>query len=196
MTLLEHAGLRRIEPPRATRVEDLPQDRAEDLRELFARWGGDLSMFTRLRPGGWDLAFEGGLVVELDEQQHFNRYRKDTLTWSWAATLPWVEPYSVYCQEFEYECLRFGKGQGRWTNPSSERFFGMGREPGDFEGVGSPRWRQRAFYDAVRDAVPSSGLARLAVHDQLGEETVETVLRSHDLSVAGDLLNILRARSS
>ena len=36
----------------------------------------------RFRPGRWDLVFEEDLVVELDEELHFNRYRASTLTTS------------------------------------------------------------------------------------------------------------------
>jgi hypothetical protein len=40
-----------------------------------------------------------------------------------------------------------------------------------FEGVGSPRWKQRALYDAIRDLAAVSGvvkLARVAIFDQIG----------------------------
>src|SRR4051812_47096159 len=45
------------------------------------------------RPGGWDLTFDGPLVIELDEQLHFNRYRATSLETSWSARLPWTAAY-------------------------------------------------------------------------------------------------------
>jgi len=42
------------------------------------------------RPGGWDLPFRGPLLVELDEELHFNCYRATTLEASWEADLPWT----------------------------------------------------------------------------------------------------------
>jgi hypothetical protein len=41
-----------------------------------------------LRPGAWDLVFADGLVVELDEELHFNRYRAQSLQNEWATDLP------------------------------------------------------------------------------------------------------------
>jgi hypothetical protein len=38
-------------------------------------------------------------------------------------------------------------------------------QPGDFTGVGAPRWRQRAFYDSVKDALNNRQLARVSVYD-------------------------------
>ena len=47
----------------------------DHIKELYRRLGGPLDSPT-LRPGGWDLAFSGELVVELDEELHFNQYRR------------------------------------------------------------------------------------------------------------------------
>jgi hypothetical protein len=56
---------------------------AAELHALYRRLGGLLATPT-WRPGGWDLVFGGSLVVELDEELHFNRYRALTLNSSWA----------------------------------------------------------------------------------------------------------------
>jgi hypothetical protein len=49
--------------------------------------------FDQFGPGAWDLAFEDRLVVELDEQLHFNRYRATTLNEEWARFLPWRDSF-------------------------------------------------------------------------------------------------------
>lgn len=127
--------------------------------------------FDRFRPGAWDLAFEDGLVVELDEQLHFNRYRATTLHEEWARFLPWRGSYLVYCQEREADCLTDGGWGKRWTNPSCERLFGPADPPGTFQAGGAPRWKQRALYDALKDAVALASttvrLARLAIYDEV-----------------------------
>lgn len=117
------------------------------------------------------MAFEHGLVIELDEQLHFNRYRAMSLTVEWARTLPWHDDYLTYCRDREADCLADGRWGQRWTNPSCEKLFGSADPPGTFQGAGAPRWKQRALYDAIRDAVALAGttvrLARLAIYDKV-----------------------------
>lgn len=113
---------------------------------------------------------EPSVVLELDEELHFNRYRSLTMAATWARDLPWATPYIDYCEEHEDECRRAGSWGGRWTNDSCERMFGRSGEQGDLESPGSPRWKQRAIYDAMKDAYATAGnvkLARLAVHDEI-----------------------------
>ena len=43
----------------------------------------------------------GGLLVELDELQHFNRYRAMTLTPERAVQLPWRADYLTFCADHE-----------------------------------------------------------------------------------------------
>ena len=70
-------------PPPAPRLNALDAPARDRVVELF----GTLSERTPVppvRPGAWDLAFDDGLVVELDEELHFNRYRARTLQMPWA----------------------------------------------------------------------------------------------------------------
>lgn len=82
--------------------------------------------------GAWDLAFTGGLVVEFDEELHFNRYRAQTLLAFRASALPWQADYLDYCTRFEQQCLIAGRWGRRWTTRPCEAIFGPpvpGREP-------------------------------------------------------------------
>ena len=54
-----------------------------------------------LRPGTWDLSFADGLVVELDEELHFNRYRLTTLQSVESMKLPWRDAYLDFCTRYE-----------------------------------------------------------------------------------------------
>jgi hypothetical protein len=87
-TLLAESGL---EPtpaaPPAPRLETLQSEYADEILSLFGALGGG-AVSPSLRPGQWDLAFEGDLVVELDDELHFNRYRRLTLEPAWAKVLP------------------------------------------------------------------------------------------------------------
>jgi hypothetical protein len=51
----------------APRVLDLPDELAERIPEELEALGGDRDAVARLRPGSWDLAFDDGLLVELDK---------------------------------------------------------------------------------------------------------------------------------
>jgi hypothetical protein len=81
------------------------------------------------------------LVVELDEQLHFDRYRAATLNTSWSEDLPWTDACRAYCPEHEARCLRDGCSQQRWTNASCARYFSGGLT-GDLQ-AGVPRWKRR-----------------------------------------------------
>jgi len=168
------------------------------IRQVYDDLGGLASEFSNARPGGFDLAFDTGdgpVVVELDEEQHFNRYRATTLLRPWAADLPWTDDYLSYCRQYETEMTRSWMSGRRWTNDSAPRFFGPPSPPGDFSAVGSPRWRQRAFYDSVKDLLPEVRLARVSVHDPIAEHSMNRVLRNVDLTAAPEVLTLVTSRT-
>lgn len=192
--LLAAAGWTPVKPPRPTRVADLPADLHARVQATYVDLGGLPSAAGRIRPGPYDLAFEhpdlGLVVVELDEEQHFTRWREQTLRQPWAAEAPWTKPYLQYCSESPHYRL-YGK---YWTSPPSERMFGPADPPGDLAGVGSPRGRQRALYDTVKDMLPGPLLARLAVHDTVAGVTVESILRGHAHVCRDELATAVEAR--
>jgi hypothetical protein len=172
-SLLIRAGFRVVAAaPPAPRLDALPANARDWVVELFQTLGGRTPM-PPLRPGAWDLALADGLVVELDEELHFNRYRAQTLRRQWAAALPWHDVYLDLCRDREQDCIAAGKWGKRWTNPSCESMFGPPSAPGALDGPGSPRWKQRALYDAVKDIAaqhsPTLGFCRLSVWDRVGD---------------------------
>lgn len=46
------------------------------------------------------------VVIELDEEQHFNHYRAATLRFSWAEELPWTSAYRDYSRLHEPDLAR------------------------------------------------------------------------------------------
>ena len=165
--------------PAPPRLADLPTPLADEVVGLYRALGGPEEA-PALRPGSWDLVFGGALVVELDEELHFNRYRALTLSASWATGLPWTETFGAFCVAHEDECLSAGTWGKRWTNPSCERMFGPAGAVGDLMGAGAPRWKQRALYDAMKDAASSGDggvrLARVSVHDAVDGNRLWDVL--------------------
>lgn len=146
---VSHGTLR---TPRPTDLEGCVWATAVDA--VYRQLGGRRP-HAPLRPGGWDLEFNG-VAVELDEYLHFNRYRAMTLESQVYGELP-AFPLAIYrghCADHEDRCLRAGSYKGKWSNPSSESQFGPKSEPGDLSGGGAPRWKQRAFYDFVKDLSP------------------------------------------
>lgn len=132
------------------------------------------------RSGPWDCVLSDGLIIELDEGQHFNRYRRLTLKTEWAQQLPWDADYLDYCTLYEGTCsLERGWG-AYWTSKTTERMFGRAGAPRMLNGAGSPCWKHRALDDAIRDlaALGGSGirLARLAVYDMVGDAQLDDVL--------------------
>ncbi len=191
--ILQAAGLHQTAPlARRPGVSDLN----EPLTELYRAIDGSIED-PPLRPGGWDLSFEEGFVVELDEELHFNRYRLQTLDAAWATDLPWQEEYRRFCVEREDACLRAGAWGRRWTNPSSARMF-TGGDPGDLRvGAGGPRWKQRALYDAMKDAAPSLGivaLSRVSIHDIVDGVELEQVLRGRAAVRPGAVRRLVESR--
>lgn len=139
-----------------------------EVHRVYRELGGSLDAFPT-RHGKWDIECDG-FVVELDEEQHFNRYRRTTLDSAVYKALPTfpLDLYREYCVDRERDCLRKA-GFGRyWTNVSCERHFGSAGAKGDLVSGGSPRWKQRAFYDFLKDLGPlicGINVVRISIYD-------------------------------
>lgn len=182
-----------VRAPRITSFSPISVDRALD---MYRRLGGRLDHPT-LAPGSWDLTF-GDLLVELDEELHFNRYRALTLEPEWTASLPWRNSYHLYAVEFESRCLGAGKWGARWTSQSSARLLGAPDAPGVFGAAGSPRWKQRALYDSLKDLAAYAGqvrLARLSIYDMIGEARLGAVLKESAVADLAALRELIEART-
>lgn len=122
-----------------------------EVHEIYRQLGGTQAK-PRIKPGAWDFHFDGW-VLELDEENHFNRYRKVTFEAAFYHRVgsPILAEYPRHCASRESMCSTHG---GYWTNPSSEREFGPPGARGVLAGYGSPRWKQRAFYGYIKDLAP------------------------------------------
>jgi hypothetical protein len=193
--LLAGGGFRRQPPPPAPRLSDLSSGLSREVLDIYVRLGGT-NADPVLRPGGWDLAFEDGLLVELDEELHFNRYRLFTLSTPALRRSGWAPVYRELCSRHKADCLAAGRWGQRWSTPSSAAMFGAPGAPGSLDGPGAPRWKQRALYDAIKDLLPGVRLARVSVHDTLGERTLGAALSDPSDSDAAALVDLVVRRSS
>jgi hypothetical protein len=140
-----------------------------ELRRVYRQLGGILETEFPLMIGGWDIV-DDNIRIELDEQLHFNRYRSITLESYVYKQLPQfpVTFYMDYCSKYEDECKHPGCSGKRWTTNGSVRQFGQAESPCDLSGNGSPRWKQRAFYDFVKDVyslITNTRVARISIYD-------------------------------
>jgi hypothetical protein len=148
---------------------------ATDILTLYRALGGHAAQ-PSFAPGSWDMSFSGGLLVELDESFHFNRYRSFTLENDWADGLPWQDPYREYSRQWERYS---GTGGRRWSNESAKRMFGGADPGGVFGEFGAPRWKQRALYDAMKDIFAATGevrLARVSIYDSIDGIALDDIL--------------------
>lgn len=162
---------------------------ASEIKRIYHELGGILDDCPT-RPGNWDICIDQQIAsknldikreirIELDEELHFNRYRLITLKalfYSRLKAFP-LEKYRQYCANYEPEALRAGKYGRKWTTESAEKQFGPAGPYGELDGNGAPRWKQRAFYDMLKDLASLSfniTLARISVWDQLTLENRKT----------------------
>ena len=168
--------MRFVEPGAPLRKDALPRPAQDELSRLYVEFGGDPAMI-RLTPGGWDLRTGDGLVIELDEEFHFTRYRAMTLYPELLRALPWATDYLGYC--YLHEAAASRGGGGRWTSPSTEKLFGASDPPGVFGERGSARGKQRALYDAMKDLAAVAGvvrLSRVSIFDRVGGVALGDIL--------------------
>ena len=159
-------GSARLSRPGRKQIEEAGL--ASDVDRVYRRLGGSLPEFPAAA-GIWDICL-GKVVVEVDEERHFNRYRLMTLESELYLKLPLFPrtAYQSYSQENEAGCLKAAGWGGNWANRSTARQFGQAGPlrtlPSDSTINGPSRWKQRAFYDLIKDLSVLTGgppLARL-----------------------------------
>jgi hypothetical protein len=202
--LLDYAGARVTDNtiPYPTYHQVAASQYNDEVFHTYQELGGILQAYP-LNIRSWDLEVNG-VAVELDEELHFNRYRAISLQSPLYKLLPHfgLQEYRSYCELYENECLRAGSYGKKWASPSTEVQFGHAGQPRDLAGNGSPRWKQRAFYDFVKDLSPlviSVPVARISVWDKVdvGREKVSVakILDSKMYDAANELLRIVRFRA-
>jgi hypothetical protein len=174
----------------------------KEVFRIYRRLGGILNQ-PPLSFGEWDICLNG-FIVELDEEQHFNRYRAITLD----SYLYHIEDgfdifsFKKYCVDNEQSCLAKSSWGKYWTSPSTEKQFGSPGPKGNLVGNGSPRWKQRAFYDYLRDLysmIYKIPLIRISVYDKIQinkqSKTVSRILSETLSDDQKELVNFIERKS-
>lgn len=203
MRSLTNAGFTVVRKPTKAAVPwattgALPAAVAEQLLVIFRGMGGIPAHEDSLAPRHWDMRADD-LLIEFDEALHFNRYRSLSLAAPWSAVLPWSEAYTRYSLEMEGMCLSDGAYGKKWANPSCKSMFGESDEPGVLGSLGSSRWKQRAVYDALKDAyalhTQGVALARVSIHDEVGGMNVNQATKKDILLNPVALQGFIRSRT-
>lgn len=141
-----------------------------EVERVYRKIGGILEEVP-LSFGKWDIVLKD-FIIELDEEQHFNRYRATTLDsfiYHVYKGMDYVD-YRNFCIAYEPECQSKASWGKYWANDSTEMQFGVSGITGDLDKEGSSRWKQRAYYDYLRDVfsiTSNSKLIRISVYDKL-----------------------------
>jgi hypothetical protein len=154
--------------------------------DVYKKLGGVLET-PPYKIGKYDIIVDGR-IIELDEEAHFNRYRSITLEADVYREHKYfnVDNYKKYCPTKENKVRSYGKF---WSTPSCEKQFGKANKNGNLNGNGSPRWKQRAFYDFIKDLIPTIfgiPLFRIAIYDELIDDhgklhSVDEILKKEDI---------------
>ena len=158
-----------------TEQELLASGYYEDVVNVYRILGGVLSM-PPIRVGKYDID-TANFIIELDEENHFNRYRLSTLDSPIYANNPNidVEQYKKFCKNYEDRCLTYGKYA---KNDSTEKQFGYCELDGNL-GDSRSRWKQRAFYDFIKDItsiVKNVPIIRISIYEKYKGLTIEKLI--------------------
>ncbi|MBF1404584.1 MAG: hypothetical protein ACFNM8_08780 [Prevotella histicola] len=139
--------------------------------------------------GPWDISTPE-FIIELDEENHFNRYRLQTLNSNIYQMINGfrLDEYMRFCTLYESGCRKHG---GFWKNNSSEKLFVKSDDNGCLDGAGSSRWRQRAFYDFLRDVtglIKEIPVIRLSIYQTFKGRKVYDIIESKDKAMILDLV--------
>jgi len=163
--------------------------------DIYQSLGGQYDK-PPLNYGPWDIP-TSDFIIELDEERHFNRYRMETLSSDFYTThnpFP-LSNYREYCKGMEQHCLSAAKWGKNWKNDSTEKMFPQSNADGDLSGNGSSRWRQRAFYDFLKDITSGAKgipVIRVSIYDRFRHNTINEILKKKDLRMISDFINELK----
>lgn len=163
--------------PKMNEVQLLQSGYYDEVSEMYKTLGGVLPDIP-MRVGKYDID-TGGFIIEFDEENHFNRYRLLTLNsviYKGNKNLD-ISKYRLFCEQNENRCCTFGK---YWETSSTQKQFGRALIDGSFGDNAPSRWKQRAFYDFIKDVtsiVLNVPILRISIYDQYNGYTIERLIK-------------------
>lgn len=171
--------------PKITEAEIINSRYYNEIQNIYNNLGGKLDPLP-LRYGPWDISTQN-FILELDEERHFNRYRLLTLDSKIYDNLSLfsVSNYKSYCINKEDKCKKTASWGKNWKNNSTEKMFPISDINGNLENNGSSRWRQRAYYDFLKDftsKIKSIPIYRISIYDIFNGKSVNDLLIQNNYS--------------
>ncbi|MCK4664063.1 MAG: hypothetical protein KAT68_14440 [Bacteroidales bacterium] len=194
--LLKEAKLKSKPKPKPSKKDFLKSEYADELFRTYKKLGGIMDEFpSRFR--GWDVELKN-VVIELDDERHFNRYRIITLGSEIYKKLDFfpMEKYLKLCKEYESICLRAATWSEKWTSYPSVDQYGEAGPEGELEGNGAPRWKQRAFYDLIRDTtqlMTDYKVIRIPIWDKIEDAIVDDIITGKRKDLIPNLIEYVKS---
>ncbi|WP_441712144.1 DUF7255 family protein [Fulvivirga ulvae] len=125
------------------------------------------------------------LIVELDEERHFNRFRQCTLNSPVYSNYDnfKLRHYRTWCSSKEDICLQAASWGKNWENKNSKFHFGESDMLGVLGVKGSTRWKQRAFFDFLRDIsskLMKVRILRISIYHELDGISVNECIKNRN----------------
>jgi hypothetical protein len=167
---------------------------SKDIIEIYKELGG-LMDEPPTKFGPWDVS-SSKFIIELDEERHFNRYRVLTLKSNLynGETHFMVSSYKQFCKLYERGCLKAACWGKNWKNNSTEKQFGKSDIEGTFIKNGSSRWKQRAYYDFLKDVsskILDIPIIRISIYDSIENTNIDNAL---NLNLETSLLKFIKSK--
>lgn len=161
----------------------------DTVKEVYNNLRGQLNDLP-IGYGTWDISTTN-FIIELDEERHFNRYRRITLESTFYNRYKLFSPtnYKRYCTDFEKDCLSAARWGKYWKNDSSEKMFIKSDQ--DLDKNGSSRWRQRAYYDFLKDVtakIRRLPIIRVSIYDTFRNRTIGDLLTKKEDEVLNEFI--------
>lgn len=153
-------------------------DYFSEIMRVYRQLGGIL-FNAPTRVGKYDIDTPN-FMIELDEENHFNRYRLCTLEssiYTDNCNLD-VENYRLFCSSYEGYCRTDGNCA---MTASSEKQFGISSIDGDFLRISRTRWKQRAFYDFLKDVtsiIIGIPIIRISIYEEFEGQSIKNLIKT------------------
>lgn len=155
-------------------------EQIKEINRLYKELGGKLPE-TPFRFKSFDVSLKD-FIIELDEQEHFNRYRLKTLASSIYKDFVNfdIDNYLKFCRMYESRCRIYGKF-GKTS--SSDKQFGPADSKIIPDDPNWSRWKQRALYDMIKDAYSVAKkipIIRISIYDNFNGRLIKELLDNQD----------------
>jgi len=163
----------------------------EEIINVYKKLNGQLNQYPA-NYRGLDINCSD-FIIELDEERHFNRYRLITLDSVLYKTFNSfdIKQYKRYCEVYELNCLSSASWSKNWETKTSKEQFGISDDEGCLKEHGSSRWKQRAFYDYLRDVTSSIykiPIIRISIWDEINGKTVNELINCNEFKGVLELI--------